>query len=196
MPPRLDCWLLPFSAHPPAARVKKVFVSSGIRYDMVLADREHGQEYLQEIVEHHVSGQLKIAPEHSQPAVLQKMGKSGPQDLIAFKNSFDRLSARAGKKQFLTYYLIAAHPGCTEQDMRQLKKFASQELKISPEQVQIFTPLPSTYSSLMYHTGLDPFTRQPVFVEKDLRRKQHQKDILVGNKGGDKSNSKRIPRKP
>ncbi len=175
--------------------VKKVFVSSGIRYDMVLADREHGQEYLKEIVGHHVSGQLKIAPEHSQPAVLEKMGKSGPRDLIEFKSSFDRLSAGAGKRQFLTYYLIAAHPGCTEADMHQLKKFASQELKISPEQVQIFTPLPSTYSALMYHTGLDPFTRQPIFVEKDLRRKQHQKDLVVGKESGKKARSKKLYRK-
>jgi len=174
--------------------VKKVFVSSGIRYDMVLADRDHGQEYLKEIVGHHVSGQLKIAPEHSQPAVLEKMGKSGPRDLIEFKSSFDKLSAAAGKRQFLTYYLIAAHPGCTEADMHQLKKFASQELKISPEQVQIFTPLPSTYSALMYYTGLDPFTRQPIFVEKDLRRKQHQKDLVVGKESGKKIKSRRTTR--
>ncbi len=81
---------------------------------------------------------------------------------------YDDLNQQTGKQQFLTYYMIAAHPGCDETDMRRLKAFASQELHISPEQVQIFTPSPSTYSSLMYYTGLDPFTLQPIFVEKDL----------------------------
>jgi len=159
--------------------VKKVFVASGIRYDMIEADHAHGAEYLAEIVEEHVSGQLKIAPEHSEKGVLDKMGKPGPHSLIKFKQQFDKLSAEAGKKQFLTYYLIAAHPGCTDMDMRRLKTFASQELQISPEQVQIFTPSPSTYSSLMYYTGLDPFTLKPLFVEKDTLRREKQKQIVV-----------------
>ena len=75
--------------------------------------------------------------------------------------------------------MIAAHPGCTEQDMRQLKNFASQKLRVNPEQVQVFTPTPSTYASLMYYTELDPFTRQPIFVEKDARRKERQKEIVT-----------------
>jgi uncharacterized radical SAM protein YgiQ len=161
--------------------VKKVFVASGIRHDMVLSDTNHGHGYLKEIVEHHVSGQLKIAPEHSQDHVLALMGKTGKQGLIKFKKEFDDLSAKVGKKQFLTYYLIAAHPGCTEQDMRQMKRFASQELHVSPEQIQIFTPTPSTYSSLMYYTGLDPFTLKPIYSEKDQTRKEQQKQIIVGN---------------
>ena len=92
---------------------------------------------------------------------------------------FDQITQAAGKEQYLTYYLIAAHPGCSEQDMQRLKSFTSQKLKVNPEQVQIFTPTPSTYSSVMYYTGLDPFTRQPIFVEKDLRRKKQQKEILT-----------------
>ena len=159
--------------------VKKVFVASGIRYDLVLADHAYGDLYLAEIVKHHVSGQLKVAPEHSEPQVLAKMGKPGGEALLQFKKRFDELSAQAGKKQFLTYYLIAAHPGCTEADMRRLKQFASQVLHISPEQVQLFTPSPSTYSSLMYYTGLDPFSRQPLFVEKDAARREQQKQIVV-----------------
>lgn len=159
--------------------VKKVFVASGIRYDMIDADIAHGGEYLKEIVEEHVSGQLKIAPEHSEKSVLEKMGKPGPHSLLKFKDQFDKLSSRAGKKQFLTYYLIAAHPGCTDMDMRRLKTFASHELQISPEQVQIFTPTPSTYSSLMYYTGLDPFTMKPLFVEKDPLRREKQKQIII-----------------
>lgn len=159
--------------------VKKAFVASGIRYDMIAADQAHGDNYLREIVDHHVSGQLKIAPEHTEKQVLDKMGKPGPQSLLQFKEQFDALSARAGKKQFLTYYMIAAHPGCSEQDMHRLKRFASQELQISPEQVQIFTPTPSTYSTLMYYTGLDPFTLEPLFVERDPLKRDRQKQVVV-----------------
>ncbi len=164
--------------------VKKVFVGSGLRYDLILADRQHGEEYLQEIAARHVSGQLKVAPEHSQPEVLGKMGKPPVESLLEFKEKFDRFSLEAGRKQYLTYYLIAAHPGCTEQDMRALKKFTSQKLHISPEQVQIFTPLPSTYSALMYYTGLDPFTLEPLFVERDMGRKEKQKRILTEKSKG------------
>jgi len=159
--------------------IKKVFVASGIRYDMILGDKACGDVYLRELVENHVSGQLKIAPEHTEDNVLAHMGKPGSAALLEFKARFDALSRAAGKPQFLTYYMIAAHPGCTEQDMARLKRFASRELKVSPEQVQIFTPTPSTYSSLMYYTELDPFTREPIFVEKDTSRKQRQKDIVT-----------------
>jgi uncharacterized radical SAM protein YgiQ len=159
--------------------IKKVFVASGLRYDMLLGDALCGEAYLREIVEHHVSGQLKIAPEHTEKNVLDLMGKPGPDSLLQFKEKFDRLSRLAGKPQFLTYYMIAAHPGCTAQDMVRLKRFTTEKLHVSPEQVQIFTPTPSTYASLMYYTELDPFTRRPIFVEKDPRRKEHQKDILT-----------------
>jgi uncharacterized radical SAM protein YgiQ len=159
--------------------VKKAFVASGIRYDMLLQDQASGRQYLEEVVNHHVSGQLKVAPEHTEDSVLSKMGKPGKASLVAFKTMFDQLSHQAGKEQYLTYYLIAAHPGCTEQDMHDLKRFVSQKLKINPEQVQIFTPTPSTYASLMYYTEMDPFTRQPIYVEKDLRRKVRQKEIVV-----------------
>ena len=159
--------------------VKKVFVGSGLRYDLVLADKAHGNEYLKEITAYHVSGQLKVAPEHSEQYVLEKMGKTGAADLLEFKRRFDDYSRQAGLKQFLTYYLIAAHPGCTDDDMRRLKQFTSRELHISPEQVQLFTPLPSTYSALMYYTGLDPFTLKPLFVEKDPARREKQKQIIV-----------------
>lgn len=162
--------------------VKKVFVASGIRYDLVLSDTEHGDEYLREIVSQHVSGQMKVAPEHTQENVLSKMGKPGVDSLLQFKGKFDHLSKSFRKKQFLTYYMIAAHPGCSERDMRRLKQFASQKLKMNPEQVQIFTPTPSTYSSLMYYTEMDPFTHKPIFVEKDLRRKERQKAIVTRKK--------------
>jgi uncharacterized radical SAM protein YgiQ len=159
--------------------LKKAFVASGIRYDMLLQDQASGRQYLEEVVKHHVSGQLKVAPEHTEDSVLSRMGKPGKASLVAFKSMFDQLSRQAGKEQYLTYYLIAAHPGCSEQEMQDLKRFVSQKLKLHPEQVQIFTPTPSTYSSLMYYTEMDPFTRQPIFVEKDLRRKVWQKEIVV-----------------
>jgi radical SAM superfamily enzyme YgiQ (UPF0313 family) len=145
----------------------------------VLCDRQHGDEYLREIVEQHVSGQLKVAPEHTDDFVLGKMGKPGSDSLVEFKQKFDTLSREAGKPQFLTYYMIAAHPGCSELDMQRLKRFSSQKLRVNPEQVQIFTPTPSTYSTLMYYTEMDPFTREPIFVEKDARRKEQQKDIVT-----------------
>ncbi len=160
-------------------KVKKVFVASGIRYDMIAEDKARGEDYLEEIVLHHVSGQLKVAPEHTEKHVLDLMGKPGPATLTNFKEKFDQYSRRAGKSQFLTYYLIAAHPDCTAQDMVRLKKFMNERLHIRPEQVQIFTPTPSTYASLMYYTEMNPFTRQPIFVEKDPGRKQRQKDIVT-----------------
>ena len=159
--------------------VKKAFVASGIRYDMIAADEAHGDDYMDELVEHHVSGQLKVAPEHTDSRVLELMGKPDQQSLLQFKQKFDELSARTGKKQFLTYYMIAAHPGCGEMEMQRLKRFAHSELQIHPEQVQIFTPTPSTYSTLMYYTGLDPFTLEEVFVERDQAKRDRQKQIVV-----------------
>jgi uncharacterized radical SAM protein YgiQ len=162
--------------------VRKVFVGSGLRHDMVMADGNHGPAYLQELVAHHVSGQLKLAPEHTQPGVLKRMGKPGPNSLLAFKKRFDALSETVRKKQFLSYYLIAAHPGCTDADMLALKQFASQKLEVLPEQVQIFTPTPSTYASLMYYTEMDPFTGEKLFVEKNPARKMRQKALITGRR--------------
>jgi uncharacterized radical SAM protein YgiQ len=159
--------------------VKKVFIASGIRYDLILNDREHGLEYLKEVVKYHISGQLKIAPEHTEDKVLQLMGKPRRAALQEFRDYFYRFNEECGLKQFLTYYFIAAHPGCDLNDMARLRDFASRELKLNPEQVQIFTPLPSTYSTLMYYTGRNPFTGRPLFVEKDINRKEKQKEILV-----------------
>jgi len=159
--------------------VKKVFISSGLRYDLVLSDQKWGNKYLEEIVNFHVSGQLKIAPEHIENHVLKLMGKPNHQSLLKFKNLFFRLSELAGKNQYLTYYLIAAHPGCHEKDMHSLQKYASQKLQIHPEQIQIFTPTPSTYSTLMYYTQENPFTKEKIFVETDQTRKIQQKTIML-----------------
>lgn len=159
--------------------IKKIFIASGIRYDMILNDKRNGDNYLEEIVRDHISGQMKIAPEHTEDKILSLMGKQGKSILKEFKNRFYELNKKFNKKQFLTYYLIAAHPGCNEKDMMDLKRFASSELRINPEQVQVFTPTPSTYSTLMYYTEMDPFSKKKIFVEKDNGKKQKQKDIIT-----------------
>lgn len=159
--------------------VRKAFVASGVRYDLITADKKHGYSYLKEMVKHHISGQMKVAPEHTQQHVLELMGKPGKQTLIDFKKLYDKLNAEEGKKQFLTYYLIAAHPGCEEKDMHELKRFTTDELQMNPEQAQVFTPTPGTYSAVMYYTEMDPKTRRKIFVEKDTKRKEKQKQIVV-----------------
>jgi uncharacterized radical SAM protein YgiQ len=161
------------------AGVKKAFIASGLRYDLVLADKSNGKAYLREVVRHHVSGQMKVAPEHSEDRILRLMGKPGRSELLGFKKMFDDLTLADGKPQYLTYYLIAGYPGCTDTDMQRLKEFAGEALHISPEEVQIFVPLPSTYSALMYYTGLDPWTREPLFIERDPSRRERQKAIVV-----------------
>lgn len=162
--------------------IKKIFVASGIRYDLIVDDKLYGEEYLEEVVKNHTSGQMKIAPEHTENNILHLMGKPGKKYLLKFRDLFYQFSKKAGKKQFLTYYLIAAHPGCTEKDMENLKKYSMEKLKAQPEQVQIFTPTPSTYSTLMYYTEINPFTNKKIFVEKDINRMNKQKSIITEKK--------------
>ena len=159
--------------------VRHVFVASGIRPDLIAADAGCGARYVEELARHHVSGQLKLAPEHVAARVLRMMGKPGTKSLLAFKDQFEQANSKAGKRQFLTYYFIAAHPGCTDEDMRELKRFASQRLRLSPEQVQVFTPTPSTWSTAMYYAGVDPFTGEVIPVARGLREKQNQKEFLT-----------------
>ena len=159
--------------------VKHVFVASGLRPDLIDADSIHGCDYVEALAQHHVSGQLKLAPEHVVDHVLVAMGKPDIAPLLRFKDRFDTASRRCGKRQFLTYYFIAAHPGCTERDMRTLKRFAQTRLNLHPEQVQIFTPTPLTASTTMYYTGLDPATGRPVFCARSFRDRQRQKDAVV-----------------
>ena len=166
--------------------VKQVFLNSGIRHDLILADSKKGRAYLKQVAAHHVSGQMKLAPEHCEPKVLALMGKPDTDSLVAFKHLFDQISRNQNKKQFLTYYLIAAHPGCTKTDMAALKQFTRKELNITPEQVQIFTPTPSTFSTLMYCTAKSPFDMTPVFVEKDPKAKEKQKQMVTQKSPGKK----------
>ncbi len=174
--------------------MRKVFVASGLRCDLVMADRQSGRAYVDALAERHVSGQLKIAPEHTEPEVLAQMGKPGG-DLLPFRKHFLQASRKVGKRQFLTYYFIAAHPGTTAAHMKKLKSFCRSQLRIAPEQVQIFTPTPSTYSTLMYWTGRDPFKREKLFIEKAPRAKQHQKTLLLPRRSA-RSGLKRSRRVP
>ncbi|MGD8542038.1 MAG: YgiQ family radical SAM protein, partial [Desulfobacteraceae bacterium] len=158
--------------------VRQVFVASGIRYDLILQDRANGARYLETLLRHHVSGQLKIAPEHVVASVLDLMGKPGRECLEAFIRLFQDIRQRHRLPAFLTYYLMAAHPGCSLADMHQLRAFALRKLHLLPEQVQIFTPTPSTWSTLMYRTGKDPFSGRPIFVERNAAKKAQQKAVL------------------
>ena len=160
--------------------VKRVSVASGLRHDLILADRVQGLPYLKALTARHVSGQLKVAPEHSEAKVLTLMGKPGIEPLLEFKRLFADCSRAAGKEQYLTYYFIAAHPGCAREEMRALAAFCRERLKLIPRQTQIFTPTPSTYSTLMYATGRDPFTGAEIYVEREPAKREEQKYILTG----------------
>ena len=122
--------------------IKKVFISTGIRHDLVVNDKEFGARYVDQLVAFHVSGQIKLAPEHYDNEVLTLMNKPSIKSLMRFKAMFDEACRALGKKFFMTYYLMAAHPGCNENHMLRLKDFLKGGLRILPEQVQIFTPTP------------------------------------------------------
>jgi uncharacterized radical SAM protein YgiQ len=157
--------------------IKKVFVSSGIRHDLVMADRMQGKPYVEQLVNHHVSGQIKLAPEHCDLEILSLMNKPSIKTLMQFKDLFDRTCRAAKKRHFMTYYLMAAHPGCTLDHMMRLRDFLKGGLKNLPDQVQIFTPTPSTLSAAMYYCETDP-AGHDLFCEKDMAAKERQKDIL------------------
>ncbi|MCK5808877.1 YgiQ family radical SAM protein [bacterium] len=160
--------------------VKHLFVASGMRYDMVLYDKKHGLPYLQNLVQHHISGQMKIAPEHVDSAVLDAMGKPPVEILEQFRKLYKRVNNEKGKRQFLTYYLIAAHPGSTDQSMKNLKHYISKNIGVVPEQIQVFTPTPLTVATTMYWTGWDPFTGEEIFIERSLKGKRRQKELVQG----------------
>jgi uncharacterized radical SAM protein YgiQ len=158
-------------------KVKKIFIKSGLRYDLIQYDKKNGGKYFDYIISNCVSGQMKIAPEHIDNNVLKAMAK--PEfDLNKFINDYYFKSKKINKKQFLTYYLIAGHPCCSETEMYKMRTYFKNEIKILPEQIQIFTPTPSTYSTLMFFTEKDFQTKQKIFVEKSPAKLQKQKDII------------------
>ncbi|MBN1297845.1 YgiQ family radical SAM protein [bacterium] len=157
--------------------IRSVFIASGIRHDMVMADGADSVRYVEQLVRHHVSGQLKLAPEHSEPDVLNIMNKPPVDSLLAFKALFERTCARMKTRYFLTYYLMVAHPGCTPQHMRELNRFLVNRLHVTPEQIQVFTPTPGTLSTAMYHAGTD-LDGRTIFCERSPEGKDRQKRMI------------------
>ncbi|MEG2781670.1 MAG: YgiQ family radical SAM protein [Oscillospiraceae bacterium] len=156
-------------------KVKKVFIRSGIRYDYMLQDSN--EKFFKELVEHHVSGQLKVAPEHCSAQVLDKMGKPHIEAYLKFSKRYYELSKSIGKEQYLVPYLMSSHPGSELSDAVELAQFLKRE-KIRPEQVQDFYPTPGTISTCMFYTELDPYTMEPVFVAKTPHDKALQRALL------------------
>ncbi len=155
--------------------VKKVFVRSGIRFDYLMADKD--DTFFKELIEHHVSGQLKVAPEHICDAVLCRMGKPSNDVYEGFRKKYKMLNDKLGLKQFLVPYLMSSHPGSTLKEAIELAEYL-RDLGYMPEQVQDFYPTPSTASTVMYYTGYDPVTGKKVYVEHDPHAKAMQRALI------------------
>lgn len=155
--------------------VKKVFIRSGIRFDYLMSDKS--DLFFKELVAHHISGQLKVAPEHCVDRVLKLMNKPPFCEYLAFKDKFDNYTKKIGKEQYLVPYLISSHPGCTLSDAITLAEYLN-SVGYMPEQVQDFYPTPSTKSTCMYYTGIDPDTGEEVYVPKTKEEKALQRALL------------------
>lgn len=155
--------------------IKKVFIRSGIRFDYVNADPS--PEFLNELAAYHVSGQLRVAPEHVSDQVLYYMGKPEHKVYEEFLKKFQRANEKSGKRQFVVPYLMSSHPGCTIKEAVKLAEYV-RDMGFMPEQVQDFYPTPSTMSTCMYYTGLDPRTGEKVYVPKSAREKAMQRALL------------------
>lgn len=155
--------------------VKKVFIRSGIRFDYLILDKD--ESFFKELVKNHVSGQLKVAPEHCSSYVLDKMGKPHIDSYNKFAKRFYDITKGIGKKQFLVPYLMSSHPGSRLEDAINLALFLKKN-KLHPEQVQDFYPTPGTISTCMFYTGLDPYTLKPVYVPKTASEKAEQRALL------------------
>lgn len=155
--------------------VKKVFIRSGIRFDYVMADRD--DRFLRELCKHYISGQLRVAPEHISDAVLDKMGKPHKEVYQSFIKRYQRINDRVGKEQFVVPYLMSSHPGSTLKEAVELAEYI-RELGYMPEQVQDFYPTPSTISTCMYYTGVDPRTMEKVYVPKSPHEKAMQRALI------------------
>ncbi len=156
-------------------KIKKVFIRSGIRYDYLIEDKD--EAFMRELIEYHISGQLKVAPEHCSAAVLDKMGKPHIEAYKRFQKKFYEITGQKGKEQYLVPYLMSSHPGSALKDAVELAMFLK-ENHIHPEQVQDFYPTPGTLSTCMFYTGLDPYTLEPVYVAKKPEEKAMQRVLL------------------
>ncbi|HMM21632.1 MAG TPA: YgiQ family radical SAM protein [Selenomonadales bacterium] len=155
--------------------VKKVFIRSGLRYDYLLASGD--SEFLRELCQHHVSGQLKIAPEHISPKVTRLMGKPGKEVYLRFAEAFRRMNQKLGKEQYLVPYLMSSHPGAGLPEAVEMAEFL-RDMNYHPEQVQDFIPTPGSLSTCMYYTGIHPLTGERVHVAKDPHEKRLQRALL------------------
>lgn len=160
-------------------KVKKVFIRSGIRYDYVMADKS--DEFLREVCKHHVSGILKVAPEHISPNVLKHMKKPKAEVFTAFADKYKKINEQLGLKQYLIPYLISSHPGSTLNDAIELAVFLKKRGFV-PDQVQDFYPTPGTLATCMYYTEMDPFTKEKVYVAKSIEEKKMQRALIHFNK--------------
>ncbi len=156
-------------------KVKKVFIRSGLRYDYLLADKD--ETFFTEMCRHHVSGQLKVAPEHVSNRVLRLMGKPEAAVYERFSRRFEAINRRLGKEQYLVPYLISSHPGAELSDAVELAEYL-RDRRLKPEQVQDFYPTPGTLATCMYHTGLDPRSGKPVYTAKGLHEKALQRALI------------------
>ena len=156
-------------------KVKKVFIRSGIRFDYVLADKNRA--FLRELCEYHVSGQLKVAPEHVADAVLKRMGKPQNSVYMQFVREYKEMNKKIGKEQYLVPYLMSSHPGSTLKEAVELAEYL-RDLGYMPEQVQDFYPTPSTLSTCMYYTGLDPRTMEEVYTPHNPHEKAMQRALI------------------
>ncbi len=156
--------------------VKKVFIRSGIRYDYLLYDDDNS--FLEELCRHHVSGQLKVAPEHVSPKVLNQMGKPGKELYLQFKKKYKQVNEKLGKDQYLVPYFISSHPGSDLNAAIELAQFIKRHEQHLPEQVQDFYPTPGTLSTCMFYTEMDPRTMQPLYVPKSSHEKAMQRALL------------------
>lgn len=157
--------------------VKKVFIRSGIRFDYVLADAEHGNEFVDELAKYHVSGQLRVAPEHVSRNVLSVMGKPPHEVYERFVKQFATATKKAGLEQYVLPYLMSSHPGSGLQEAIELALYCK-ELGFNPEQVQDFYPTPGSLATVMYYTGVDPRTMEPVYVTKSPHEKALQRALI------------------
>lgn len=156
-------------------KIKKVFVRSGIRYDYVMADKDN--KFMKELIEHHVSGQLKVAPEHISEEVLQHMQKPAGDTYDRFRQKFFDINKKLGKKQYIIPYLMSSHPGSTLNSAIELAEYL-RDTNYQPEQVQDFYPTPGTLSTTMFYTGLDPLTMKPMYIPKSKTEKAMQRVLL------------------
>ena len=161
--------------------INKATIGSGIRYDLFADESEANRRYKTDLIKYHVSGRLKVAPEHTNDAVLKLMRKPSIILFKKFYEEFTRINNANKLRQQLVPYFISSHPGCTMENMRQLAT-EMKSMNLQPEQVQDFTPTPMTLSSVMFYTGLDPYTLKPVFVATKKEDKLAQKDLFFWRK--------------